>query len=513
MAKIKTVIVHVGLHKTATTSIQKTLFFQKNNTILDEKGFIYPKSWYPNHSIPVYSLFCDNPENYHINIKLGYSKEEIKNINQIYSKKLVEEIENRKSTTLIISGEDISILNKNNLIDLKEFLKSVCYMKINIRVIVYVRNPASWIVSLIQEKIKNEIFTLERALIVYKTVLKDYFRIHISNLIQVFGKDAVEIYCFEDAITHKFGPVGHFLSVVGFNNKEISKFNIIKSNESVSQVIANLISYINEKVPLFKNGKINKERFWGDIFPLLKVRGRKFDISYTQKKELLQTAMEDIKWLKDNVGIDYSDIQIKPSKNLNKQLNEETIGDIKKVFPKLSCYIKLLTVEYFENQLKEAKDNLDKELIVGMLEGMYNKEYKNVNIQEFPIAYRLTDKPINISKDVIEIENTLAGWVIESVGSDPFFSLPKFDSCENKGILFIKIRITSPINTIVQVFYKSDSINFDEDHSIMREINKGYNELIIEINESKPIKAIRLDPGNVKGIYLIHALEVRSPKS
>ncbi len=517
MSKIKTVILHVGLHKTASTSIQNSLFFYKNNKILEENGFIYPKSWPANHSIPLFNMFSDNPENCLFNVRMGCSKEEIKNKNEYYSKILVQEITKKRSSNLIISGEDITFLSEKNLISLKEYIYSICGGKVNIRVIVYARNPISWGVSAIQEEIKGENFTLERGLIVYKMILKNHFKSRIGNLIQVFGKESVEVYSFENAIDHKFGPVGHFLSVVGFNDNQISKFNIISANEGISQITANLISYINEKVPPIMNGKINEERILGDTHPLFKVRGNKFDIAYSHKKELLEIAKENIQWLKENVGIDYSDIEIQPSNNFGKQLSKETIEDIRKVFPELTNTIKSLTVEYFNNQLTKTKDNVDRELIQVILEGvvnktLYDKEYNIVNVEKLPIIYRLENRPINISKDVIQIEQTPVSWFIEADGNDPYFTLPKFDVSKNKGILFVKITITSTVNTVLQLFYKSDNIQFDQNHSIRRKIDKGYNELIFQINQSIPIKELRLDPGSSKGFYLLHGLEIRIPK-
>ncbi|MCM1989270.1 hypothetical protein [Oceanirhabdus seepicola] len=517
MTKIRTIILHVGLHKTATSSIQRTLFLDANNRILAESGFIYLKVWSDNHSVPVYSMFCDNPENYHMNIKMGYSKEKIKNVNENYSKKLMKEIANKKWSNLIISGEDISKLNKNNLINLREYLNSICNDRVNIRVVVYVRNPVLWAISDAQQSVRSELATLQEAIESHKKLLKNLFRVRIGNLIQVFGKETLEVYSFEKATAHKFGPVGHFLSVIGFNNKEIRKIKIIRANQSMSQTITNLISYINEKAPLIKDGKINKERFYCDARPLVKVRGSKFDISYKDKKELLESAMEDIKWLKDNVGIDYSDIKVQNSEIFKEALTEETIRDIKNVFHERSSFIKRCIVEYFENQLKENKDNVDRELIEGMLEGMlyetlYEKEYNVVDIERFPIIYKLKNKPINISKDIIEIEKKTDGWFIESSGIDPYFTLPQFDGSKNKGTILVKMEITSTVKTKLQLYYKSDKIYFTERDSIRREIDKGYNELIIVINESKPVKALRLDPGKDKGIYLLHEFDVRVPK-
>jgi hypothetical protein len=93
---ISEIFLHIGLHKTATTSIQKTLFLKKNSKLLEAHGYFYPKHWPDNHSIPLYSIFCDFPEKYHINIKKGYSINEIKKVNEAYLESLEQEIKKNK---------------------------------------------------------------------------------------------------------------------------------------------------------------------------------------------------------------------------------------------------------------------------------------------------------------------------------------------------------------------------------------------------------------------------------
>lgn len=153
--KIDEVILHVGLHKTGTTSIQQTLFSDENNKLLENKNYIYPKCWYSNHSAPVHSAFCDFPEEYHINIRKGYSIQEIKSINEKNLNRFKKEIAEKEQSKLIISGEGISKLSFGNLNVLKEYLTSVFTSEVKIKVLIYVRNPVSCYVSTIHQKIKG----------------------------------------------------------------------------------------------------------------------------------------------------------------------------------------------------------------------------------------------------------------------------------------------------------------------------------------------------------------------
>jgi hypothetical protein len=364
--KLDTVVLHVGLHKTGTSSIQKTLFERVNNKLLEEKDYVYPKSWHQNHSVPIYSAFCDNPENYHVNIKRRYSISKIKDINKQNLVKLETEIAKREKSKLIVSGEDISHLSYGNLNDLKDYIMSISTNNVTIKVIIYVRNPISWSISTVQEQIKGG-KTYQDSLIHIRNNLKNYFRNKIDKFVQVFGKEYIDVYSFEEAVVHEYGPVGHFLSMLGFNNSEISRFDIIRANESISLLAGDMLSFINEKAPMIKDGKIHEKRIYGDIVPFLGIKGPKFDVPYDFKEKLFKECQDDIKRLKDKYGIDYSSIPVKSQINYN--FTKQTIRDIKKVYsnPQLSKHLRELVIEYLQKQLKNSTNPKSKLLLKQLL--------------------------------------------------------------------------------------------------------------------------------------------------
>ncbi len=77
MHMISEIFLHVGLHKTATSSIQDTLFLRKNSEFLEDNDYLYPKYLSADHSL-LYSNFCDHPEKWRTNIIRGYDNEEVK---------------------------------------------------------------------------------------------------------------------------------------------------------------------------------------------------------------------------------------------------------------------------------------------------------------------------------------------------------------------------------------------------------------------------------------------------
>lgn len=348
---VSEIILHVGLHKTGTTSIQQTLFLDENNGLLKEHGFLYPKKWVANHSIPIYSAFCDYPERYHINIRNNFTTDEIKTINQKNLKILKEEIKERRLPKLVISGEDISMLTYQNLSNLKTYLLSISN---NIKVIIYVRNPISWAISNIQELIKGGHSYKNSFLNISKTS-ENLFQSRIEKFSKIFGKESINVLTYEHASIYEFGLVGHFLSAVGLTDNEINKLKLIRSNDSISLVAGDIISYINERLPLIKDGKINEKRSQNDINPLLTIRGPKFDIPNADKKTLIENARQNVNWLKENFDIDYVFTGTIPEYETKQIMNPDIVEDIKKVYYQSPEHLKPLILDYLCHKLKNTE--------------------------------------------------------------------------------------------------------------------------------------------------------------
>jgi len=366
---VNEIIVHAGLHKTATSSIQSSLSNIKNELSLTRKNYLYPKEWPINHSIPVYSAFCDCPEAYHINVRQKLSRNQVEEINGVYLRNIEREIASKRPKKLIISGEDISVLDIQGLSSFKDYLSST-FNSDAIKAVLYVRNPISLSISKVQEDIKAGQHTLKSVIKNIRLDSKEHsIKQRIEDVEKVFGKGLTEVYPFEKALEHTQGPVGHFLSIIGFNKDEIAKFYIEKSNESLSQLAANMISFINEKYPLFEDGAIKAPRENGDTLPITKIKGMKFDLTFEQKKELRDKYNDEIVWLRDHFGIDYS-ATIKKSKVEKKcVIFSDQILQIKEAYAKTSNMIQGLIIEYLKgivNKDIEINHNKLQALIVDL---------------------------------------------------------------------------------------------------------------------------------------------------
>lgn len=127
--------------------------------------------------------------------------------------------------------------------------------------------------------------------------------------------------------------------------------------------------------------------------------------------------------------------------------------------------------------------------------------------RETNIVYRLSAIPELISPHVTAFEHKHGAYVLEAIGDDPFFILP--GPIENDGTVFVSIELTSQSATTLDVYFSSAAHHFDEGHRASELINRGYNEVVLQLADDAPIESIRVDPGKTPGIYLLHSLEVR----
>lgn len=346
MSSLEEVILHVGLHKTGTSTIQDSLFIKENLEKLLHHDVFYPDMWEANHSPVFFSAFCDNPENYHVNIFRKYTKEQIKELNKLRLSELIEKTTLSKCSKLLISAEGISVLTRDNIEKMKDFFISSFVQKIKFTVIIYVRHPISWAVSSIQQSIRGAGNTYNNALDIISNVMKNLYQSRIQKFMDVFGKENVRICKFEDGVSCEGGLLRHFTELAGFGDMGLKE---IRTNEGSSMLAINILSYINERIPMILNGKLNPKRFGNDYKPFLKIGGRKFDIPYTDKLKLLNTS--DLEWLKENCDVEYN-IHIEKNE-LDMDVNPDLIKDIIVLLECISDDLKKEVIDYLKNNFND----------------------------------------------------------------------------------------------------------------------------------------------------------------
>ena len=344
---MKQIIIHMGFHKTATTSIQTTCALNKDK--LAERGFYYPifnlnHRVITNHSIPFYSLFTSEPDKYHINIRWGIDSNKA---NIKYDEQL-DQILKQKHEKIIISGEDISELSQ---LELEKMRKKIELYGYGIRIITVVRSPLSAINSIVQERVKNgyAIEDVDCDTRVIKIIT------NIKIIESVFPE--AEFFSFRDLLQHKDGPVGYFLEIIGI--KDFSDLEFFRANNSISDQATRLISFINKEQPLVIKEKINPLRKNQDTAKIHRLKGDKFQLN-EKELEIFKGQINQInQYLLNKFNDSFCDP--KPYFSLEKKeenWSDEQVEQLNTILSEADENIKLIAYDYFKNIIGFDREKL-----------------------------------------------------------------------------------------------------------------------------------------------------------
>lgn len=109
------------------------------------------------------------------------------------------------------------------------------------------------------------------------------------------------------------------------------------------------------------------------------------------------------------------------------------------------------------------------------------------------------------------VKQTGEGLILKSIGSDPFFFLPRFKFNTEKELV-IKIRLQSPMYNDLQVYYATKAIpQYRQEQSIHRTIKQGLNDIYLALPGTKISErmCLRVDMGGTTGEFTLHSLEIR----
>ncbi len=341
--KLNKIYLHVGMQKTATSSIQQSLL--ANKEFLKQNSILYPSSLSNWHVNEIGALLYEEKEEERRNILHRQNFSQINRNNII--EKLKKEILNCDCESLVISAESIILYSKDGLTKLKDIIQNDLNIK-NIIIILTTRNILDFMNSYVQQLIKSS-FEVEYNKLVQKTIYEN----QISKFEEVFGQENLIVYCFEEAKKHPLGVVGYFFEQIGIEKERVKEIKIIKTNEGISELACEVIDYINTIEPFIDKKEISQKRQIGDTRLLQKLSGKKFVIDEIYQKSLLKNSLQDVQWLKKHYGIDYT--STKTVKKNKSQIREATFIELKEIFPKLNHTIQKNLENYFKEKLNNTR--------------------------------------------------------------------------------------------------------------------------------------------------------------
>lgn len=315
----KTCVIHIGLHKTGSSSIQSSL--HKNREILKSEFDINYYGKQPNHGT-IFTLFSENIKHYRHLKHLRLTDEGgIDRFKSDLKTHLNHALKSNTSPYFVLSGEDLSFLEGQEVKSLYEFLKPFFD---SFQIYAYVRDPMSYANSIGQQHvkagmtfsdIKQQTFDLDpnhEVPISLPGSVYPFYRARIEPYQTVFGTDNVEISNF--SAIHEGGEdvCTHFMEQAFGITGLPQSFEILRVNESLASDAVYLAEALNNEIPVFVNNTLNQKRAHSLILQLFSLKSEaSFVLPEFDFTALARIVESDVTWLKTVTDdrIDFTDMK------------------------------------------------------------------------------------------------------------------------------------------------------------------------------------------------------------
>jgi hypothetical protein len=293
------IILHIGLHKTGTTTIQNVLHANRD-FLLRHEGALYP-SLAPNLSNALLTIFGDDARKLKAGKMRGFTTEELAARRKKHLNSLDAEISSSEWDTLLLSAEGVSHLSVPQIAMLREWGEKYSSKWI---VLVCVRHPVDWSRSVIQQRLKGG-DTLQQ---LYEEPPKPKYREKIFRAISVFGRENVRVFDFEAASASDGGIVGAFTEQAGLSATSrdfLASRAVRRYNESLSLEAARILDSLNrQRTKYVDNVRAPRRAGPGrELTYISRIKGRKFDVPDSVKESVRLRSREDVAWLNETFGL------------------------------------------------------------------------------------------------------------------------------------------------------------------------------------------------------------------
>jgi len=187
MAHVTRCILHFGMPKTGSTSIQESLY-----SGLTDPDFYYPDLGHPNHGMFLFGAFSEKPELYHANHKLGIDREQLLSERPAVLQRLADEISRCGPRTMVLSAEELFSFGRSEAAALLAFFLN---QGRHLQLVAYVRPIRGWMESRFTQALVEPGLTLPKEMFAWVANSKTWCR-HIQSKDDVFGRDRVTLWPF-----------------------------------------------------------------------------------------------------------------------------------------------------------------------------------------------------------------------------------------------------------------------------------------------------------------------------
>lgn len=301
-------VLHVGLYKTATTSIQRSC--EANHQALAAAGFFYPRSWVKgqvesNHTAWLLTMFKAAATRDGVYRQGGLSEAELAQ-QRLRSREALATQLRQAGDRALMSAEGVSHFSPSELQDMREWFAAQGW---DIRAICHVRKLGPWISSMVAQRVKGPMrLTIAQAVDEFAQSAS-VVRQRIENLRAALP--GIEFHSHEQSLRHALGPVGYFLETVGVPQPQ--RLALQRANEGRSDNAIRVLSLINEKYGRFASAAERYPPFLRDTSVMKGLRrlpGPRFVLRKQEVAPVLALLQADNEWLRQALGPMFHDDEL-----------------------------------------------------------------------------------------------------------------------------------------------------------------------------------------------------------
>jgi hypothetical protein len=287
-------IIHPGMPKTGTSSIQETLLKIK------PEGYLSPDTIHGNMSGLMAKIFLDDPVDHHSMKARGITSEKMQELQA----KSFERLDLRtreafdKGLRAIFTAELISAASPSAVERLATFYRERGFQP---RVIAYVRAPVSYMQSAFQQRLKGQLTKFGTA-----DQLWPRYRNRFEKLDQIFGRENVTLKLFKPSQLKDGDVCVDFFAELGV---PLSVNDVVRQNESMSlEASALLFAQRNLGEGFVQGFERATEKNNLFLAAITRIPGGKIRFKRSLVQPVYEKNREDLAWIEERLGQEIMDL-------------------------------------------------------------------------------------------------------------------------------------------------------------------------------------------------------------
>jgi hypothetical protein len=282
---------HIGPPKTGTTSIQQTLW--KNRDALAAAGIHYP-SLEANHRFFV-SAFHQEPEQFDYNRMNNLAGPRLRRVNARKMREFEKEASESGCKTLVISAEHLQLLDREAIGKVRTYLQGIAEKTY---IVCYIRHPVLAASSYAQEAIKNGARRLADV-----QEHPPYYRFgnKLREWVEAFGRDWVVLRVLSRDLLYRGDLIQDFLNVLSYSGPEFP--TAVREREGLSAAGVLIADSLADFAPKFSKNRAPHGY-------LQRIEGKPFRLKREALLKVQEQCKTDLEYLEKEFGVVLPDPEI-----------------------------------------------------------------------------------------------------------------------------------------------------------------------------------------------------------